>query len=269
MIGSSRGSLATCQEGLEARRHEAGFAQLPGELFSVAGVLSTEPQLRSLLADSGQPLTVREALVRQILGGKVSDLAVGVMVLVTSQRWAENLDLVLAVEQLAAQAAFMVADADGTLEATEEELFRFGRAVDASPELQMTLTSPSQTPETKATVVRDLLKDRSTTATQEVLEYAAGHLHGRRIDAVIDGLCDLAAEQRERVVAEVRVAAPLVDDQKQRLEAVLTKLKGRPVRLNVAVDPSVIGGAHVRIGDEVIDGTVASRLENASRAILG
>lgn len=269
MIGSSRGSLATCREGLEGRRSEVGFSQLPSELFSIAGVLSTEPQLRSLLADSGQPHSVREALVRQLFAGKVSDLAVDIVVIATGQRWAEDLDLVLALEQLAAQAAFMVADAEGTLDATEEELFRFGRAVDASPELQMTLTSPSQTAATKAKVVGDLLQGRSTTATREVLEYSVGHLHGRRIDAVIDELCDLAAQQRQRVVAEVRVAAPLTEDQQSRLAAVLTKLKGRTVRLNVAVDPAVMGGAHVRIGDEVIDGTVASRLDNASRAILG
>lgn len=269
MIGSSRGSLTTCREGLESRRNEAGFAQLSGELFSVAGLLTSESQLRSVLADSGQPSSVRDSLVRQILGGKVSDLTVDMVVLASGQRWAEDLDLVLALEQLAAEAAFMVADADGTLEATEEELFRFGRAVDASPELQMALTSPSQTAATKAKVVSDLLTGRSTSATRQVLEYSVGHLHGRRIDAVIDELCDLAAEQRERVVAEVRVAAPIDDDQKRRLAEVLTKLKGRPVRLNVAVDPAVIGGAHVRIGDEVIDGTVASRLENAGRAILG
>lgn len=269
MIGSSRGSLATCREGLEARRNADGFDQLSRELYSVAGLLTTEPQLRSVLADSGQPLSVRESLVRQVLGGRVADLTIDVVVLVTSQRWAEDLDLVLALEQLAAESAFMVADADGTLDATEEELFRFGRAVDASPELQMTLTAPSQTAATKAKVVADLLAGRSTAATREVLEYSVGHLHGRRIDAVIDELCDLAAQQRERVVAEVRVAAPIDDDQRRRLAEVLTKLKGRPVRLNVAVDPAVIGGAHVRIGDEVIDGTVASRLENASRAILG
>jgi F-type H+-transporting ATPase subunit delta len=102
-----------------------------------------------------------------------------------------------------------------------------------------------------------------------VLEYAVGHLHGRRIDAVVDDLVALAAKQRERVVAEVRVAAPLTDEQERRLAAALTRLKGRTVRLNVAIDPSVLGGVHVRIGDEVIDGTVAARLEQARRAVLG
>jgi F-type H+-transporting ATPase subunit delta len=96
-----------------------------------------------------------------------------------------------------------------------------------------------------------------------------GHLHGRRIDSVVDILCELAATQRQKLIAEVRVAAPLTDSQKQRLTAALSTLKGRTVRLNVAVDPSVLGGAHVKVGDEVIDGTVASRLEQARRAILG
>jgi F-type H+-transporting ATPase subunit delta len=269
MIGSSRDSLAACQEGLDARRQDAGFAQLSGELFAVAGVLAGEGQLRSTLADSGQPHSVREGLVRQVFGGKVSELAVEVLLSVAGSRWADDTDLVLALEQLAAQAAFTVAESDGTLDATEEELFRFGRALDSSSALQMALTDPSQSAEVKGAVVRDLLQGRSTGATRECLEYAVGHLHGRRIDAVVDDLCALAAKQRERVVAEVRVAAPIDETQQRRLADVLSRLKGRTVRLNVAVDPAVIGGVHVRIGDEVIDGTVAARMEGARRALLG
>jgi F-type H+-transporting ATPase subunit delta len=175
----------------------------------------------------------------------------------------------MAIEQLADQAAFTVAEADGSLDSTEEELFRFGRALDSSPELQMALTDPAQSAAVKASIARELLQGRSTAATQAVLEYAVGHLHGRRIDSVVDDLCNLAAQQRERVVAEVRVAAPLDASQTQRLADALSRLKGRTVRLNVAVDPTVVGGVHVRIGDEVIDGTVASRMEQARRALLG
>ncbi|HAN71698.1 MAG TPA: F0F1 ATP synthase subunit delta [Actinobacteria bacterium] len=269
MIGSSRESLAACRDGLDARRHDDGFAGLSGELFAVASVLDAESPLRNVLADSGQPHSVREALVRQVFGGRVSDLALDLIVLVTGRRWASDLDLVLAIEQLADQAAFAVADAQGSLDATEEELFLFGRAVDASSELQMALTDPAQSSATKAAIVAQLLEGRATQATREVLEYAVGHLHGRRIDSVIDELCGLAAQQRERVVAEVRVAAPLDQEQQRRLAEALTTLKGRTVRLNVAVDPSMLGGVHVRIGDEVIDGSVTSRMEQASRAILG
>lgn len=269
MLGSSRESLRVCQEGLDARRQEPGFASLAGELFAVADLLDREGQLRSTLADSGQPLTVRESLVRQVLGDRLSALATDVVVMVASQRWSSDVDLVLALEALADQAAFTVAEADGSLDSTEEELFLFGRALDSSPDLQMALTDPSQSAQVKAGIVRDLLRGRATAATDQVLQYAVGHLHGRRIDSVVDDLCTLAANQRERVVAEVRVAAPLDPAQARRLADLLSRLKGRTVQLNVAVDPQVLGGVHVRIGDEVIDGTVASRLDQARRTILG
>jgi F-type H+-transporting ATPase subunit delta len=163
----------------------------------------------------------------------------------------------------------MVADAVGDLDATEDEIFRFGRAVDSSPELQMALTAPALSAAAKSGIVEDLLKDRSTATTRLVLGYAVGHLHGRRIDAVVDDLADAAARQRQRIVAEVRVAQPLDADQERRLAAALSALKGRQVRLNVAVDPAVLGGVHVTVGDEVIDGTVAARLEQARRSMLG
>ncbi|MDO8309437.1 MAG: F0F1 ATP synthase subunit delta [Actinomycetota bacterium] len=269
MIGSSRESLAACQEGLDGLRQEAGFDLLADELFSVAALLDGEGQLRSLLADSGQPAAVRDGLVHQLFADRVGALAVRVLAMVIDRRWSTDVDLVVAIELLAAQAAFTGAEADGTLDATEEELFLFGRALDSSPALQMALTDPSQSPQTKSSIVRDLLGGRATASTASVLQYAVGHLHGRRIDAVVEDLGALAARQRERVVAEVRVAAPLDEAQEQRLSGILSRLKGRTVQLNVAVDPSVLGGVHVRIGDEVIDGTVASRMEQARRAIIG
>lgn len=269
MLGSSRQSLASCQEGLDARRQDAGFAELAGELFAVASVLDSEGPLRTTLADSGQPRSVRDGLVRQVFGGRVSDLAVDIVLMAVDGRWSSDADLVMAIELLADQAVFTVAESDGTLDATEEELFRFGRALDASSSLQMALTDPAQSSASKSAIVGDLLRGSATSATQQVLGYAVGHLHGRRIDSVVDDLCSLAARQRERVVAEVRVAAPLDEAQVRRLSDALTRLKGRTVRLNVAVDPSVLGGVHVKIGDEVIDGTVSARMEQARRAILG
>lgn len=269
MLGSSRGSLARQSEALDGRRSSAGFDQLAVELFAVAGLLEREQQLRSALADAGQPVGARRALADQVLGSRISPLAAEVVADVVGERWSTDLDLVAALEELAAQAAFTVAEADGTLDATEDELFRFGRAVDASPELQMALTDPAREPAAKAAIVADLLRGRSTAATQLVLGHGVGHLRGRRLDAAVDHLVQLASAQRERVVAEIRVARPLDAEQERRLAAALGRLKGRTVRLNIAVDPAVLGGVHVRIGDEVIDGTVASRLEQARRAVLG
>lgn len=269
MLGASRDALARQSEALDSLRTRAGFEALAGELYAVAELLGRETQLRTALADSGQPIAAREGLVRQLLGGRVSDLAVETVLGAVTERWSSGDDLVIGLEDLAAQAAFTVAEGNGSLDAVEEELFRFGRAIDASPELQMALTDPAGSAASKAAIVRDLLAGRTADATRQVLEFAVGHLHGMRIDAVVDGLCDLAAAQRERVVAEVRVAAPLDAEQERRLAAALRALKGRTVRLNVAVDPAVLGGVYVKVGDEVIDGTVASRLEQARRVVLG
>ena len=269
MLGSSRGSLAEARDSLDARRGEAGFESLANDLFAVADLLSREKTLRVALADAGQPPAGRAALAESVLASRVSPIAVAVVRDVVSARWSSDADLVSALEILAAQAAFTVAESDGSLGQVEEELFRFGRAIDASPELQMALTDPSVSASSKAGVVRTLLQGRAAPATLTVLEHLAGHLRGRRADSAVDELSDLAAQQRDRVVAEVRSAVALDDDQRRRLADVLTRLKGRTVQLNVAIDPSVIGGISVRVGDEVIDGTVAARLEQARRALAG
>jgi len=269
MLGASRGSLARQSEALDSRLGTSGVDGLGADLLSISGLLNTQKQLRNALADAGNSAAGRQALARQILDGRVGEIAIDVLADVVAERWSNDQDLLLSIEQLAFQAAFAGAAADGTLDATEEELFLFGRALDASPELQMALTDPAQSAQVKARIVRDLIGARTTATTTQVLEYAVGHLHGRRIDSVVDVLCELAATQRQKLVAEVRVAARLTDEQKQRLTAALSALKGRSVHVNVAVDPSVLGGVHVKVGDEVIDGTVAFRLEQARRAILG
>lgn len=269
MFGASRESVAQASDALDALRQQPQFAAVAGELYAVAGLLTEQSQLRSILADGGQLTEVRRRLLHDVFDDNVNPLTLQILEGLATSRWSEDLDLVLAVERLAAQAAFTNAEEAGDLDQTEEDLFRFGRAVDASPMLQMALTDPAQPSSVKAGIVRDLLQGKATATAVEVLAAAIGRLHGQRVDAAIDQLVDLAAAQRQRVVAEVRVAAPLTDEQIERLRAALTTMQGRQVRLNVAVDPEVLGGVHVMIGDDVIDGTVAAKLEQARRAVLG
>jgi len=267
MLGASRGSMAALSDVLDARRGAPDFPLLASELLAIADLLTREKSLRAALSDSGQSADAREGLATSLFGERVSETTRAVLIDVARARWSHAEDIVDALERLGAQAAFTVADADGTLDGVEEEIFRFGRAADASAELQMAITDPSLRADTKSAVVRDVLGGRAASATSILLEYFAGHLRGRRVNDAVELLSELAASQRERVVAEVRAAIDLDAEQRRRLADGLSRLHGRQVRLNIAIDPEVLGGISVRVGGEVIDGTVATRLEQARRVL--
>jgi len=267
MLGSSRESLVTVRASLDARRGDDGFASVSGDLLAVAGVLGDEKSLRQTLADSGQPAAMRTAIATSLFEGKIAVPSMAVLADIVAARWSSDADLVDAVEQLGAQAAFSVAETDGTLDRVEDELFTFSRAVDESPELQLALTDPSVTAASKGALVRDLVGGSAAPTTTALLAHAAGHLRGRRPAAAVEDLARLASEQRRQVLAEVRSAIALDTEQSTRLAAALTRLQGRQVRVNVIVDREVVGGIVVRVGDDVIDGSVSARLEQARRAL--
>lgn len=269
MLGSSRESYAALRAGVAERRTDASFAELAQELFSVADLLGRDKQLRSALADAGQPAEARKGLVSDLFGSRLSPLAVALLSDAVGSKWTSPADFVDAIEGAAAQAAFLLADNGGSLDRVEGELYKVQQALSASPDLQLTLTSASVSAAAKQKIVTDLLADRADPTTVLVSSYGLSHLRGRRATAVVESMSALAAEQRNRSVAEVRSVVALDDSQRERLGAALAKIFGRQVRLNVSVDPSVIGGASVRVGDQIIDGTIAARLDQAQRAVLG
>ncbi|MEI8056308.1 MAG: F0F1 ATP synthase subunit delta [Actinomycetes bacterium] len=268
MLGSSRLSLAALQASLDDRRSEPGFAAMSGELLAVARILGEQKSLRNALADAGQPVQVRTGIATSLFGSQLSPLAMAVLSDVAAARWSNDADLVEALEQIGAQVAFISADTDGTLDRIENELFTFGRAVEQSPELQLALTDPAVASDRKGELIRNLVGPTATPTTTALLTHMAANLRNRRPAAAIGSLSTLASAQRNQTVAEVRSAITLNDDQNTRLAAALTSMMGRQVRLNVVVDPDVLGGIVVRIGDDVIDGSIASRLDQARRAIL-
>ena len=166
MLGASRSSWSELSDWLDGQRGAEGLAGLPAELFSVADLLDREKTLRTALADSGQSADSRSELAASLLASRVSPLTLTAVQEAVRRRWSSDDDLLLAIEAMADQAAFMVADAAGDLDATEDEIFRFGRAVDASSQLQMALTDPALTAATKAGIVDTLLEGRSTAASR-------------------------------------------------------------------------------------------------------
>lgn len=269
MFSGSRNSLAQVSNLVVSRRSDPAFAGLAADLYSACDFLSREKSLRQALSDSGRTVRTRSEIITQLLDGKVSPLALEVLAETVRQRWSSAEDLVAATRILGDLSAFVGAADNGTLETTEDEIFRVGRAISASPALQSALTDPAIPGSAKAGIIADLLSGRVTDATAQVVGFTLSHLHGRRIEQAITELVDLAAEQRKRVVAVVRVAAPMDADLEQRMTVALSALTGRIITLNIVVDPGVLGGAHVTIGGEVIDGTVLTRLATARRSVVG
>lgn len=267
MLSASRASLAQVEDLLVQRRSDPAFAGLAADLYSACDLLGREKSLRQALSDSGRSEQTRSEIVVSLLADRVQPLALEILQVTVRQRWSGADDLVSATRILGDQAAFLVAADNGTLEATEDEIFRIGRAVNGSPTLQSALTDPAISASAKAGIVTDLLSGRVTETTSQVVGFTLSHLQGRRIELAIDELVDLAAAQRQRMVAVVRVARPLDADLAERMTAALRSLTGRTITMNVVVDPSVLGGAHVTVGGEVIDGTVATRLTEAARTI--
>jgi len=157
------------------------------------------------------------------------------------------------------------ADNEGLLDDVEDELFRFGRVVNAEPQLRIALSDPFIAADRKNELLRSLLGGKVAEPTMRLITQAADHPRGRSLDASLEEYARLAAERRERLVAEVHVAIVLTDEQRGRLRAALTATYGRDVHLNVVLDPRAIGGMSVQISDEIIDGTVAGRLAELRR----
>jgi F-type H+-transporting ATPase subunit delta len=171
------------------------------------------------------------------------------------------------LETIADDALLRAADQEGRLDDVEDELFRFERIVDANPRLA-TLLDEMSVPATRRTaLLRDVIAGRVHPVTQALLEHAVASTRKRGIDLAIDNLLEASAARRARSLARVVTAVPLTPEQENRLAAQLTELYGRQITVRIALDPSVRGGLVIRIGDEIIDGTVASRLA-AARAAL-
>src|SRR4051794_38384632 len=181
MLGSSRGALAASREGLLERADREGFDAVSGELLAVAALLGHETSLRSALADSGTSVAARGEIVQRLLGSRISPLALELVELVVSQRWAEPRDLVDGLEQIGAEAAFIQAEHEDRLDEVEDELFAFGRAYIADSGLQMALSDPALPDERKAAVISDLLASRAQPETTALVQHIVTSPRGRRL----------------------------------------------------------------------------------------
>src|SRR6266566_1777825 len=260
---ASRDSLAEAIRGLDQfidRARATDLDTVADELFAVTELLDREAVLRRALADPATDADRREQLLVSVLGSRLDPRTMELLRSVVRSRWSEPRDLVDALEILGQRAALGMAERSGTLDEVEDELFRFGRIIDAEPRLGLLLEDPAAPPDRRADLLDRLIGGRVNPATRKLLEQAVRSPRGRTLDRAVTELVELAAARRQRYVAYVTAPALLSDRQEERLIATLARVYGRQVSLKVTVDPDLLGGLVVRVNDEVVDGSVASRL---------
>jgi F-type H+-transporting ATPase subunit delta len=268
MRGASRATLAEATRQLAAAATSAAAARTLGdELFAVVTLLDAEPAVRRALTDGSRPADARTGLARDLLGGRVGDATVDLVAGLAAGQWSRPADLSDAVEQLAVLSIAAAAERGRHLDDLEDQLFRFGRVVAGTPELRTVLSSLDVPAEYKEGLLGSLLEGKVTPDARRLIGEAAVHPRGRSLDATLAEYARLAAQWRERLIAVVRVAIALSAAQLERLAAALAAEYGHEIHLNVLIDPNVVGGISVRIGDEFIDGSVASRLAELRRRL--
>jgi F-type H+-transporting ATPase subunit delta len=272
MQPASRAALAAARDKLEARIDGADLAdlnRLGEDLGAVAAVLDEQPVIRRHLADSAVSRQARQKLIEALFGARVSPLSLEVLGDVVASRWSQPRDLVDGVEELARQALLTLAERDGSLDDVEDELFRFGRILIAQPQLA-TLLGDEMTPAARrGELLETVLAGRTRPVSSRLLEQAVRSPRRRPLAEIVEQLVDRAAARRQRSVAYVTAASPLSGEQEQRLTDALKAIYQRPISLKVDVDPAVLGGWVIRVGDEVIDGSVATRLDQARQWMTG
>ncbi|MBT2368612.1 F0F1 ATP synthase subunit delta [Streptomyces sp. ISL-10] len=271
MNGASREALAAAHESLDALTDNTSVdaAKLAGELAAVTALLDREVSLRRVLTDPAQAGEAKAELAGRVLGGQVSGETADLVKGMVRSRWSQSRDLVDSLEELANTADLTAAQKAGALDNVEDELFRFGRILSSSTELRSALTNQSATAAAKGELLSSLLGGKAEAVTERLVVRLVTHPRGRSLEAGLESLSKLAAARRDRMVAVVTSAVPLTDVQKQRLGAGLARMYGREMHLNLEVDPEVLGGISVRVGDEVINGSISERLDEAKRRIAG
>lgn len=271
MRGASRDALATGREALEALLAKRGTKPeaVGQELFAVTAVLDGSAAIRRALSDPSAQADAKGGLVHRLLDGKVGAGAADVVALLARQRWSAASDLTDALEELAVESVLAAAEKAGRLDAVEDELFRFSRAIAGDPRLRDAFSVRSVGDERKTQLVTRLLDGKVGPETVLLATQAAVAPRGLRTERALERYVEAAAARRRQLVAQVVVARPLTDAHRERLAAALERLYGRAPRLNVDVDPDVVGGLRVQVGGELIDGTMLGRLDVARRKLAG
>ena len=268
MRGTSAAALREVAARAEAAfRSGAPLEALAEDLFSSARVIDSSNQLVRLLSDGGRAVEIRRDAVQRLFAGKVGGEALEVLLDIVSQRWSAQQDLLDAIAHVGELALFALADREQKLGTVEEQLFSLSRTIEAEPALAAALEDPKKDGAQRATVLGKLLDGKADQVTIRLACEAIRRRGDKRPAARILALAERASERRQRLLAVVTSARPLSSAQMGRLPAILHRIYGRDVHVNVEVSESVVGGLRIQVGGDLYDATVLARLSQARDAL--
>lgn len=166
-----------------------------------------------------------------------------------------------------AEALYEIALAERQETLVSNELHKVALAITQSDELRAALTDPHIPPARRQEIVESLLENKASQVTVALVSMVVAAGRAGDLAGIVDVLIELNAAKLEKVVAEVRTAIELNEDQQNRLAAALRNAVGKDVDIKVIVDPTVLGGVVAQIGETVIDGSVRARLSQLREAI--
>ena len=268
--GASRQSLIAARKSLDELLKGLSAAEasaLSAHLFAVVATLDSSTPLRRALTDNSRDANSKAELAKELFAKSTSDLSIKLLISLTALRWSSPSNLGDVIEQLAVEAEASVANQNNELDRLEEEIFQFSRIVASDLELRQILNSSKYSAEGKRVLVAKLLASKVSPSTSRLLAALVSGMRGRSIEKTIAFYASATAARKMRVIAHVKSAVELSQAQRDKLASSLSGKIGQPVRLNVELDPRVLGGLSIRFADELIDATIVNRLADAGRAL--
>jgi F-type H+-transporting ATPase subunit delta len=268
--GASRQSLIAARKYLDEILKDTSpvdASTLSAQLFAIVTLLDSSTSLRRAMSDNSRDSKSKATLVSELLGGTNSVITIDLVSKLTALRWSSPSNLGDVIEQLAIEAEASVANQNGELDRLEEEIFQFSRILAGNLDLRQVLNSTKYSAESKRVLIAKLLGAKVTPSTARLLAELVSGMRGRSIERTIAFYASAAAARKMRVIAHVKSAVELSQAQKDKLASSLSGKIGQPVRLNVELDPKVLGGLSIRFADELIDATIVNRLADAGRAL--
>ena len=262
MASATRQSTAKAMVALKPLLAKADI-KFAEELFGLGAVLASSAQLRGILSDPSAEKDAKAGVVKAVFGKTASKTSLDFLNTLVALRWSRPSDLAIALETLAVHSVASIAAAKKKLDELESALFGFQQAVDSDSELQFALADKSASEAAKSKLVDALIKGKTSAEAALLIRRAVVASGKRRASSVLEAFSKQVSAFAERLVAVVTVAAPIDAKQLTRLEKSLAATYGQSLKLNLEIDPAILGGIRVQIAGDVIDGTLVTRLNEA------